>query len=269
MIPFLIVLAILCLLYLLSLRGRKGHRGLDALRGWFYAHRGLHGEGRPENSMSAFRAALEHGYGIELDIHLLKDGNLAVIHDSPLKRTTGAEGRIEDLTTEELANYRLEGTEDTIPTFQQVLELFDGKAPLIVELKPVGNNHAALCAAACKALDSYPGVYCIESFDPRCVHWLKKNRPELIRGQLIENTIGKKNYPVAWYLRWIMTLQLTNFLTRPDFVAHKFADRKFISNRLVHHLWKTQGVSWTLKTKEDFDIAVKEGYLPIFEGFIP
>ena len=269
MIVFLIVLAVILLLYLLCLQGRNGHPGMETLQSWFYAHRGLHAEGRPENGMSAFRAALEHSYGIELDIHLLKDGNLAVIHDSTLKRTTGAEGRIEDLTTEQLTNYRLEGTEDTIPTFREVLDLFDGKAPLIVELKPVDNNHGALCKAACEMLDTYHGPFCIESFDPRCIYWLKKNRPELIRGQLIENTIGKKNYPVAWYLRWVMTLQLTNFLTRPDFVAHKFADRKFISNGFVHHLWKTQGVTWTLKTKEDFDIAVKEGYLPIFEGFIP
>ena len=268
MIIFLIVPVILAALYLLAIRGRKGHPGLQALQGWFYAHRGLHNADRPENSMAAFRAARDAGYGIELDIHLLKDGNLAVIHDSSLKRTTGAEGRVEDLTTEELTKYHLEGTQETIPTFRQVLDLYAGKAPLIVELKAVGGNHAALAKAACDMLDTYDGPYCIESFDPRCIHWLKKNRPDLIRGQLIENTIGKK-MSFAWYLRWIMTLQLTNFLTKPDFVAHKFVDRKFISNTLVHSFWKIQGVAWTLKTKEEFDAAVKEGYLPIFEGFIP
>jgi len=269
MLTILIILAVLAVLYLLALRGRKNHPELKTLRGWNYAHRGLHGEGRPENSMAAFRAALENGYGIELDIHLLADGNLAVIHDSLLKRTTGAEGRIEDLTTGELINYHLENTEETIPTFAQVLDLFDGKAPLIVELKPVGGNHADLCAAACKMLDTYHGAFCIESFDPRCIYWLRKHRPDLIRGQLIENSIGKQNLSVAWYLRWIMTLQLTNFLTKPDFVAHKFADRKFISNTLVRSFWGIQGVTWTLRTKADFDTAVQEGYLPIFEGFIP
>lgn len=268
MLTALIILAVLAVLYLLALQGRRNHPELNTLQGWNYAHRGLHGEGRPENSMSAFRAALENGYGIELDIHLLADGNLAVIHDSLLKRTTGAEGRIEDLTTEQLTDYRLEGTEDPIPAFSQVLELFSGKAPLIVELKPHAGNHAALCAAACKMLDTYHGAFCIESFDPRCIYWLRKHRPEIIRGQLIENSLKSKvDYP--FILRLIMTLQLTNFLTRPDFVAHKFADRKFISNLLVRHLWKIQGVTWTLRTKEDFDASVKEGYLPIFEGFIP
>ena len=123
----LIVLAA-CLLalltYLFMVRGRKGHPGLENLRGWNYAHRGLHNENRPENSMAAFRAALEHGYGIELDVHLLKDGNLAVIHDSDLKRTTGAEGKIEDLTTQQLSLYHLEGTDQTIPTFREVLDLY-------------------------------------------------------------------------------------------------------------------------------------------------
>ena len=151
--PIVTIIAVLIALYVLFLRGRSNHPGMAALRGWAYAHRGLHGNGLPENSMGAFRAALEGGYGIELDLHLLKDGNLAVIHDSLLKRTTGAQGRIEDLTTEDLENYRLEGTEETIPTFREVLDLYAGKAPLIVELKPVGDNHAQLAEAACAMLE--------------------------------------------------------------------------------------------------------------------
>ena len=88
MIIGLLILVLLAVLFLLSLKGRTGHKNLAALRGWNYAHRGLHSEGIPENSMAAFKAALDHGYGIELDVHLLKDGNLAVIHDSLLNRTT-------------------------------------------------------------------------------------------------------------------------------------------------------------------------------------
>ena len=96
----LIVTAALCAGYLFLIRGRSGHPGLQALQGWNYAHRGLHGNGVPENSMLAFRKALEHGYGIELDIHLMKDGNLAVIHDTSLLRTAGVDVNITDLTTE-------------------------------------------------------------------------------------------------------------------------------------------------------------------------
>ena len=144
----LLVLLVVCLLYLLSIRGRRNHPGMDKLRGWYYAHRGLHDAVLPENSMSAFRAALEHGFGIELDIHLMADGNLAVIHDASLKRTAGVDVLIEDLTTEDLSKYPLEGTTETIPTFNQVLELYAGKAPLIIELKAERGNHAALTEAA-------------------------------------------------------------------------------------------------------------------------
>ena len=151
----IIAILSLLLLYTLLIRGRRGHKDLQSLRGWAYAHRGLHGDGIPENSMAAFRAALEAGYGIELDVHLLKDGSLAVIHDYALVRTTGCDGKIEDLTADQLANYPLEGTEETIPNFRDVLALYAGKAPLIIELKAIDGNHAALCEAACKAMEGY------------------------------------------------------------------------------------------------------------------
>ena len=268
MIPVFVILLFLTIVYIGSVGGRVGHPGLNSLRGWSYAHRGLHSSGIPENSMAAFRAALDGGYGIEFDLHLLKDGNLAVIHDSLLKRTTGADGRIEDLTTADLKNYHLEGTEETIPTFQELLDLYDGKAPLIVELKPVDGNHAKLTETACRMLESYKGVYCIESFDPRCILWLKKNRPKIIRGQLAENFF-KSGSIMSSTLKIVLTHSLTHFFTMPDFTAYKFADRKNLSTLICRKLYGVQGVSWTLRTKEDYDAAVREGWLPIFENFIP
>lgn len=262
------VLALLGLLFVLSTMGRRKHPGMQSLRGWKYAHRGLHNETRPENSMAAFRAALEAGYGIELDVHLLSDGTLAVIHDFSLERTTGLPGKVEDLTLEELSRCFLGGTQETIPTFREVLELFDGKAPMIVELKVTDGNHAALAAAACDLLEQYHGAYCIESFDPRCVYWLTKNKPQVIRGQLTQNYLTEPA-PFPWILRFMATAQMFNFLTRPDFVACRFCDRKNPTNFLVRKLWGVQGVSWTLRSKEDFDTAVGDGWLPIFENFIP
>ena len=269
MMEILIILLILLVLYTLAVVGRRGHPGLKALRGWGYAHRGLHGNGIPENSMAAFRAALDAGYGIELDIHLTKDGNLAVIHDHSLLRTAGVEKKIEDLTVEELSAYPLEGTGETIPTFSQVLALYAGKAPLIIELKAIDNNHAALCEAACKAMEGYSGPWCMESFDPRCVYWLRKHHPQIIRGQLTENFMADKSNPLHPVLKFGITHQLANFLLVPDFVAYKFADRKTLGNFLVRKIWGVQGVTWTLKSQEDYDTAVKEGWIPIFEGFRP
>ena len=253
--------------YVLSTQGRTGHPGLSALQGWNYAHRGLHDAQKPENSMAAFRAALEKGYGIEFDIHLIKDGNLAVIHDASLLRTTGKAGNITDLTTEELTDYHLNGTEETIPTFRQVLELFAGKAPLIIELKS-DNNAEALVDAAVKAMEGYEGPYCMESFDPRCVHILKKKYPHIIRGQLTEDYF-RSNSKLPVPLKWALKHQALNFLTLPDFVAYKYQDLHTVSNTLVRKFWGVAGVTWTLQTQEELDDAVRRGWIPIFEHFTP
>lgn len=265
---FLLIIPVLLAAYVLATCCRKGHPGLTALRGWRYAHRGLHGNGTPENSMAAFRKALDMGYGMELDVHLLRDGSLAVLHDHSLKRTAGADVLIEELTAEDLQRYRLEGTEEPIPLFSQVLELTAGRAPLIVELKATSENYAALTEAAVNMLESYHGVYCIESFDPRCIGWLKRNRPEIIRGQLAENFF-RSGSKMPFILKLLMSWQLTHFLTLPDFVAFKYRDRKNLGTFLSRKLWGAQGVSWTLKSQQELDTAEKEGWLPIFEGFIP
>lgn len=263
-----IVIIILAVLYVLSTRCGGSHPDLRKLRPWAYAHRGLHDAAHPENSMSAFRAALAQGYGVELDVHLLADGNLAVIHDSSLLRTTGKEGRVEQLDSHDLWNYRLEGTSEIIPTFREVLDLFEGKAPLLVELKSVGNNHKALCQAACRQLEGYKGLYCIESFDPRCIYWLRKHRPDIIRGQLTEKGMDARN-GVSWIGKFVMKAQMLNFLTRPHFVAYKFSDRKRLSNFLIRKLWGATRFAWTLQTPEQYAQAKKECWIPIFENFLP
>lgn len=264
----LAIILALAILYLWCLRGRTSHKDLHKLCDFKYAHRGLHNEERPENSMAAFRAAFEHGYGIELDIHLMKDGNLAVIHDSSLMRVAGVDVAIEDLTAADLEKYPLGNSDEHIPLFSQVLELYQGKAPLVVELKCVNGNYDALCRVALELLDNYDGLYCMESFDPRATRWLRKNRPDIIRGQLSENWM-KSAVKLPWILKLVMTYHISNFYTRPDFVAYKYADRKALGTDICRKFWGIQGVSWTLKTLEEYRTAVEEGWIPIFEGFEP
>lgn len=262
------VLPALLLLYLLALRGRTGKMPLRRFRKYSYAHRGLHSENVPENSMAAFRAACQRGYGIELDIHLLKDGTLAVIHDYSLARTAGADMMIEDLTAAQLEQYPLANAEK-IPLFSEVLSLCGGKTPLIVELKSTRENYAALTDTAVAAMQDYPGLWCMESFDPRCVQHLKKHHPDVIRGQLSENFVRNPESKLSFPLKLAMTLLLPNFLTAPDFVAYKFADCRGVSPRICRKLWRLPAVGWTLKTREEFDAAVADGQIPIFEGFFP
>ncbi len=266
MVIFLIAAAILVAL---ATCGRSGNSKAAQLGQWYYAHRGLHGDGVPENSMAAFQMAKENGYGIELDVHLLSDGNLAVIHDSELDRTTGVSGRIEDLTLAQMRSLRLEGTQEQIPEFSQVLDLFNGEAPLIVELKSVQDNYAQLCQRVWEYLSEYKGLYCIESFDPRCVYWFRKHSDEVIRGQLTEDYFKTAELKLPWILKLILKNQLLNFLTRPDFIAYRFADRKTWSNYLAHKLWGMQRFCWTLQTPEEFRTAKEEGWIPIFENFMP
>ena len=260
---------LLILLWIVLLHPARQHPGLERLRKYRYAHRGLHDKPRiPENSMAAFRLAAEHGFGVELDVHLTRDGRLAVIHDSSLLRTCGHDVLVEDLTAEELSPFRLEGTDEQIPFLEYVLPLFEDRAPLIVELKPLRGNHAALSKAATECLDRFRAEYCVESFDPRCVSWLKKNRPDVIRGQLAENFFHSDT-KLSFPLRFACTHLLFNPGTRPDFVAYRYQDLRMPANRIACGLWNTQSVTWTICKPEDMIAAEQNGSIVIFEQFTP
>lgn len=243
---------------------------MRGFRMYDYAHRGLHDAsiGVPENSLMAFRKARDNGYGMELDVHLTRDGRLAVVHDSELKRVCGREGIVENLTWEELKEYRLQQTAEPIPSLEQVLELVDGQVPIIVEIKPYRQNHGVLCERVSELLDGYAGLFCVESFDPRAVFWFRKNRPEWVRGQLSEyyNRSGEKMNPA---LDFVLHHLFTNLFTAPDFVAYHVKDRKCISLRLCRFLYKVQEVDWTIKSQEEYEMVKDDGALAIFEGFQP
>ena len=271
-IIILIVLLVLFLLYILCLRCRRGKTDWAHFRKWRYAHRGFHDreKGVPENSLAAFKRAAANGFGAELDVHLMKDGKLAVIHDASLLRTAGADVYIEDLTAGELESYRLEGTEQRIPLLEEVLPLFVGRAPLIVELKAERGNAEALTAAACAMLDKYKVDCCVESFDPRCLMWLWQNRPDVIRGQLSENfTAHGDAQHLPGGVRWILSNLLLNVRTRPDFIAYRFEDRGNLSLRLCRGFYKVQEASWTVRDRETMEKAEAAGNLVIFEHFDP
>lgn len=263
----LCVLADLFIIYLMMLYCRRGHRAWATLEKFRYAHRGLHdaSQGIPENSLTAFRRAAERGFGAELDVHLTKDGRLAVIHDDSLLRTAGADVKSSQLTAAELAQYRLEGTDEPIPFLEEVLPIFEGKAPLIVELK-VESNAAALAEAACKLLDQYHTDYCIESFHPLAVRWLAKNRPDVCRGQLSQSFLADRA-GLVWPAAFAMTHLLTNFLTAPDFIAYNLHHRRRLSLRLARKVWGVREVSWTIRTPEELAACEADGCLSIFEGF--
>ena len=198
----------------------------SAFRGCFYAHRGLYDNhaGVPENSLPAFRAAAEKGYGVELDVQLSSDGYVVVFHDDTLDRVCGIHGNVVDFTLAELQRMKLLDTDETMPLFTDVLDVLrQGAGPLIVELK-AGKRNDELCAKTREILRGYPDVYCVESFDPGIVSWFRKNAPEVIRGQLAmpaEHYAAGTNPVVARLLAGCRF----SFLNRPDFIAYQVGPR--------------------------------------------
>ena len=239
------------------------------LTGWDYAHRGLYDNehGIPENSMAAFRRAVDKGYGIELDVHLTADNQLVVFHDDTLTRMCGMNKKISSFLYSDLMQLRLLGTEEGIPLFKDVLELIDGKVPLIIELKVDGSNQNLLCPLVWQLLSRYKGDYCIESFHPFVLQWFKCHEPQVVRGQLSCNFF--KENPHCDIVLFLMSNLMTNFFTHPDFIAYKYLDLDnpaVIYNRKLFHIMT---VVWTIPGKPTYDRFKNKVDVMIFEGFEP
>lgn len=239
------------------------------LTGWDYAHRGLfdNEHGIPENSMAAFRRAVDKGYGIELDVHLTADNQLVVFHDDTLTRMCGMNKKISSFLYSDLMQLRLLGTEEGIPLFKDVLELIDGKVPLIIELKVDGSNQNLLCPLVWQLLSRYKGDYCIESFHPFVLQWFKRHEPQVVRGQLSCNFF--KENPHCDIVLFLMSNLMTNFFTHPDFIAYKYLDLDnpaVIYNRKLFHIMT---VVWTIPGKPTYDRFKNKVDVMIFEGFEP
>ena len=239
------------------------------LTGWDYAHRGLYDNehGIPENSIAAFRRAVDKGYGIELDVHLTADNQLVVFHDDTLTRMCGMNKKISSFLYSDLMQLRLLGTEEGIPLFKDVLELIDGKVPLIIELKVDGSNQNLLCPLVWQLLSRYKGDYCIESFHPFVLQWIKRHEPQVVRGQLSCNFF--KENPHCDIVLFLMSNLMTNFFTHPDFIAYKYLDLDnlaVIYNRKLFHIMT---VVWTIPGKPTYDRFKNKVDAMIFEGFEP
>lgn len=260
------VLIFLVLLYFFLIFPRRRKSDFFA-RHTLFAHRGLYDNKEiPENSLTAFAKAAEAGYGIELDTHITSDGVTVVFHDDTLTRMCGVEGTIEKMTYAELCGLRLGGTDEKIPTFDEVLALVNGRVPLIVEVKGTTTD-TAVCAKTAERLDNYGGEYCIESFNPFYVKWFGDNRPDVIRGQLsCRMRDGKK---LSIRLRdFLLENMLLNFLSRPDFAAYCIDDCDKLSFRLARAFGAVP-VAWTVRSQDELEKSKRLYTSFIFEKFIP
>lgn len=265
----LIVFVAIILLYLLMIMPRLGNRKeRKKFLGIYYAHRGLHDNESqaPENSMAAFCKAVEAGYGIEMDVQMTKDGLPVVFHDFTLERVCGQKGKVCDYTYEELQKFHLCKSKETIPLFEDVLRLVDGRVPLIVELK-IELTDLSVCGKADELLRNYSGLYCIESFNPLGVLWYRNHNRNIVRGQLAEafSRTGEFSGPLYALLQNLMF----NGITKPDFVAYNHRDADVLSRKICHGLYGGMAVAWTIRSQEELDRAKKHFDIFIFDSFIP
>ena len=228
------------------------NKKMDFLKKYLIAHRGMHNinKGIPENSIKAFKEAIKNNYIIELDLHILKDKSVVVFHDDNLKRMTGIDKRLIDTTYNEIRQLKLQNTDNYIPLFKEVLEVVKGKVPIIIELK-YDNKVGKLENETIKFLKGYKGEYVIKSFNPFSVLWLKKNYPQIIRGQLASKFSDEKNIIKRIVLRnmWF------NFITKPDFISYDI--NGFPSKRVEKYRNKKIILGWTIKDKEQMEKAKK------------
>ena len=215
------------------------------------AHRGLHDRelGIPENSLPAFARAVEQGKAIELDLHATADNRLVVLHDFQLKRMTGVRGFVEEWTLEDLRKLRLQGTDAQIPTLDEVLELVNGRVPLLLEIKSerlgeVGRLEPVLM----KRLASYQGEFILEAFNPEVLVWLHRHAPQYIRGQL--GNLDDENKQFKFYSRHLMF----NPLSRPDFIAFDIQKIDY-KLRLACKKHGLPLLGWTIRTEAELKKA--------------
>ncbi len=260
----------------------------------------------PENSLAAFAAACEAGYGIELDLQMTRDGEVVVVHDGDLMRVAGDPRLIKDLAYDDLTRIPLFPTDapgsdvaaplpgameqpplvttpdaapesyyQHVPLFSDVLKVVAGRVPLIVEYKFDDNSawtprDVELMEKGDALLQAYSGEYVIESFNPAAVNWYKENRPEVCRGQLSWWPEGEDvpSDPVAMAKEYAAGTLAFDWISRPDFIAYDWKGGNSPQVRLARFMGAVP-VSWTVRSRDE--LAQCDDWFDhhIFEAFVP
>lgn len=221
-----------------------------------YAHRGLHDKESPENTLGAVKKAVEEGYAIEMDVRVLEEG-LLIHHDGDLLRSAGLDKKLQELSFSQIRELRIFSSQEKIPSLEEALEIIDGRVPLLLEIKSE-RDHSLNASRVQEVMDGYRGDYLIESFHPQVLYWYRKNRPQVLRGQLSGPELDQGPFK-DFFMKYL----LFNFISRPDFIAYD--KRGGFSPWLLNRLGLPT-FSYTLLSPGD-----KKSYLKgeIFEGYRP
>lgn len=240
-----------------SLSGRRPD-DLSFLTARPFAHRGLHGAGVSENGMTAFRAAIDAGFGIECDVRASRDGVAMVFHDAPLLRMTGTDGALSDCPAASLDQLTLpDGA--PIPRLDALLALCGTEVPLLIEIKVKGRHVARLCTAVARDLARYPDARAaVMSFNPVAMRWFARHQPQTPRGLVV--TEQEKR---GW--RGSIERRLALWAARPDFIACDIRDLPSSLSSIV----RTRGLpvlTWTVRTAAERARAATHADQIIFEA---
>ncbi len=224
------------------------------------AHRGLHDENTPENSIPAFEKAIEFGYSIEIDVHLTKDNQLVVFHDANLNRVCGVNRTVKSCTVEELKQYRLKGTDCTIPTLDEFLAFVDGRVGILCEVKGVIPWDVRIARATVERFKSYNGNVALQSFNFGAVICFRKHSDRPF-GQLVTWGGDKLNH----WADIMGKLHLAK-ISKPEFIAYDIrnykAGKKYIDKELAKG---KKLILWTVNSPEKLELAREVADNIIFE----
>ena len=266
----LILLIVLAVLFLVLIAPRTiGSASLEHMQGYHYTHRGYH-DGNvniPENSLSSFTAAIDAGYGIELDVQLSSDKVPMVIHDADLDRICGVQGKVWDYTCAELQQMKLFGTDETIPTLAEALALIDGQVPILLEYK-MDKVDTDVCAYSHEILKDYDGPYAIQCFHPFALFWYRRNANDVPRGIIAKNFIreNRERGEKSDIIDFLTTNLMLNVIGYPDFIAYDWQDADYFALKLTR-LMGAPTSTWTLKDPAHYEAVKGEFDLYTFEGF--
>ncbi|MCQ2466819.1 MAG: glycerophosphodiester phosphodiesterase [Clostridia bacterium] len=261
------ILAFFIALILILMKPNRRRTNMEPFKNTFIAHRGLFNNvDLPENSYPAFEAAIDKNFGIELDVQLTKDNQLVVFHDGNINRMCGVKKKISSLTYEQLSSYKLLDTDLSVPLFEDVISLIDGKVPVIIEIKA----HGAFMKATkmlVKRLESYKGIYCIQSFNPAIIRWLKVNKPDITRGILSNDYLRLPKKTLTQ--KFIVSNLLFNAWCKPDFISYNHEYPSKIALKVCKSFYNCNMVGWNIKSSENLDYAKKFFEVYIFDSFVP
>lgn len=241
---------------------------MDIFKTWLVtqpiAHRGFHDDTHPENSLSAFQNAIDHGYAIELDVRPIADGTPVVFHDDKLSRMTNADGYVSKIKdVNELKKLTLLNSKETIPTMREMLEFVDGKAPLLIEIKNE-NINSTFEKEVYEELKNYKGKYAIQSFNPYTLKWFKLNAPDIPRGQLASLFKDEK---MDFFRKFVLKrMMLNKSVSEPDFLAYKYDD---LPNRFVNKYKNLPLLVWAVPSQQEYKKVMPHCDNIIFENFEP